>query len=683
MKEAADPPKGQHTPASQPEEAHLVPHAIQVKRSASLLLALAIALTSFVAISQPAKAAPKAPYSYGALVDPLARYAAQTKCSPSAKPGTSALSKMLLSTYKGSRSLGIVRACSVGGTSEHKEGRAFDWGLSAYSARDRAYAADFIKWALATDRHGNKYANLRRLGIQYMIWNKRIWSTSYASSGWRAYKGVSPHTDHIHISLGWDGANKQTSFWTNKVAGKATTASKPAPPKPAPTPTPTPTPAPKPAARKTLPVPAKPATLLTGPTLDNETVTLPANAAAGVTTRGALVKGQKYLVEYSGTFAYAKAAGYVADAECSAVAGSTTWKNKRSLSGSVPNEDHLDVYLNGVDLNMNPDTDTGDRCDARNHVYRVLWAADRSGRANFRIWEPNPVTPSDNSGALTVRVQRLVTPDVMTWTVPTTKAAGVESPGAVVPGATYLATVSGTWKTGAFTADAECSIAPGDSVWRRYRTVGAAGDLLDALVDRKDVSGSAVVPPTSGDNCDGASHRYQFTYKASLTKTVNVRVATATTHAANSGSLTVRLQRVLPVRGAETVKVDSFRSTGVTTSRVYEAGKPLLLRVSGSYTLGNGYTADAECTTGRYDASWRSNRAELRNDRRISYGDATVNGTAPTWVPASGSGNCDSSRHTYTYRYTPTKTGVIHLGVADTDYTDNSGLLTLTVEPTK
>ena len=37
----------------------------------------------------------------------------------------------LLAAFPTTRSLGIVRACSVGGRSEHKEGRAFDWGVSA------------------------------------------------------------------------------------------------------------------------------------------------------------------------------------------------------------------------------------------------------------------------------------------------------------------------------------------------------------------------------------------------------------------------------------------------------------------------------------------------------------------------------------------------------------------------
>ena len=39
------------------------------------------------------------------------------------------------------------------------------------------------------------HANARRLGIMYMIWNRRIWSSYKASSGWRKYSGSNPHTD--------------------------------------------------------------------------------------------------------------------------------------------------------------------------------------------------------------------------------------------------------------------------------------------------------------------------------------------------------------------------------------------------------------------------------------------------------------------------------------------------------
>ena len=97
--------------------------------------------------------------SYALAIEPLAGYQPQTTCSPVAKPGVVDLSKRLLRAFPTTRSLGIVRACSVGGQSEHKEGRAFDWGgLNAHSAKDRARVARFVHWLTKTDKYGNRYA---------------------------------------------------------------------------------------------------------------------------------------------------------------------------------------------------------------------------------------------------------------------------------------------------------------------------------------------------------------------------------------------------------------------------------------------------------------------------------------------------------------------------------------------
>jgi peptidoglycan hydrolase-like protein with peptidoglycan-binding domain len=67
---------------------------------------------------------------------------------------------------------------------------------------------------LATDRYGNPYAMARRLGIMYIIFNHRIWGAYLADQGWRPYGGSNPHTDHVHFSLSWAGALKQTTWWT-------------------------------------------------------------------------------------------------------------------------------------------------------------------------------------------------------------------------------------------------------------------------------------------------------------------------------------------------------------------------------------------------------------------------------------------------------------------------------------
>jgi peptidoglycan hydrolase-like protein with peptidoglycan-binding domain len=65
----------------------------------------------------------------------------------------------------------------------------------------------------------------RRFGIMYIIWNKKMWRAYDPGRGWAAYTGSSPHTDHIHFSFSWDGADKRTSWWT----GKAVTTADPGP----------------------------------------------------------------------------------------------------------------------------------------------------------------------------------------------------------------------------------------------------------------------------------------------------------------------------------------------------------------------------------------------------------------------------------------------------------------------
>jgi hypothetical protein len=121
----------------------------------------------------------------------------------------------------------ISRACSVGGQSEHKEGRALDWPVNAAYPSHRAIAKKVIDWLLAEDRYGNEAAMAKRFGIMYFIWNRRIWGSW---GGWDTYcvskprgcvdpddKGLrSPHTDHIHFSMSRDGAKMRTTYWNRE-----------------------------------------------------------------------------------------------------------------------------------------------------------------------------------------------------------------------------------------------------------------------------------------------------------------------------------------------------------------------------------------------------------------------------------------------------------------------------------
>ena len=181
-----------------------------------------------VADGQPAPAPPAAtpaeppsdltPAATDGSIEGYAAYQPQQSCDPTAKKGTLALRDTLLKTYPGSRNLGISRACSAGGRSEHKEGRAFDWGVNVNNPAQKAQAENFIGRLFATDDHGNRHALARRLGVMYVIWNRRIWSAYRVNDGWRPYSGASAHTDHVHISLSWAGGRGQTSYWTGHPA---------------------------------------------------------------------------------------------------------------------------------------------------------------------------------------------------------------------------------------------------------------------------------------------------------------------------------------------------------------------------------------------------------------------------------------------------------------------------------
>ena len=208
--------------------------------SLSVTRALRILVTTAVLAVAVALFPPLSPV--GAMpIEGYPSYDPQSICSPSPKPGTVMLENYLLRRYKGSGSSGISRTCSASGISEHKEGRAFDWRLSVYSARDRRYARSFLGRLLATDKAGHHDALARRMGIMYVIWDDHIWSAShlyrkrsYLNAGCSKLSTCSTtlrHRDHMHISLTWRGARAKTSWYVRRLTPKP--APKPAAPKPA------------------------------------------------------------------------------------------------------------------------------------------------------------------------------------------------------------------------------------------------------------------------------------------------------------------------------------------------------------------------------------------------------------------------------------------------------------------
>jgi len=99
--------------------------------------------------------------------------------------------------------------------SEHHEGRAWDWMLPGPDPLAAGQA--LVDELLATSAEGDPHAIARRAGIQYLIFNRRMWR-AYPHAGapagtWSDYHGASPHTDHVHVSFSRAGARGATSLY--------------------------------------------------------------------------------------------------------------------------------------------------------------------------------------------------------------------------------------------------------------------------------------------------------------------------------------------------------------------------------------------------------------------------------------------------------------------------------------
>lgn len=190
------------------------------------VLASLVTASGLVPGLTPAHASVAPPSSPAAMatIEALAAYVPQSSCDPHVKPGVKALATLLTSTYPDTSS-GIARDCGSS-TSEHYEGRALDWMASVRVPAHKAEAKAVLAWLFATDSRGNKMANLRRLGVMYVVFNNRIWGTW--NQRWDSYNNCANtpakslddycHRSHIHFSLSWEGAQKRTSFWTAKPA---------------------------------------------------------------------------------------------------------------------------------------------------------------------------------------------------------------------------------------------------------------------------------------------------------------------------------------------------------------------------------------------------------------------------------------------------------------------------------
>jgi hypothetical protein len=196
-----------------------------MSRRSALLPLLAVLVLAVVASVQLASGAARAQVTESAIED-YASYDPQSRCRPKAKPGTQVLGRWIVRRQGGGFG-GISRPCGAGGTSEHKEGRAFDWTLDATKKRDRRKAAAFLALVRASDKAGNTDARARRMGIMYVIWNDRMYSAwdgfegeAYLASSCpskKKYSASARHRDHLHISLSRIGGRGGTSWYDGRL----------------------------------------------------------------------------------------------------------------------------------------------------------------------------------------------------------------------------------------------------------------------------------------------------------------------------------------------------------------------------------------------------------------------------------------------------------------------------------
>ncbi len=88
----------------------------------------------------------------------------------------------------------------------HAEGRAVDFIPTSEDS-----ALNLVALLLA-----NKYSLARRMGVQEIIYDGRVWSAARPSKLLRRYRGPSPHRKSVHIGLNRRGAALRTSFWRGR-----------------------------------------------------------------------------------------------------------------------------------------------------------------------------------------------------------------------------------------------------------------------------------------------------------------------------------------------------------------------------------------------------------------------------------------------------------------------------------
>ena len=455
----------------------------------------------------------------GSAVDDYAEYDGQSTCASAVLPGTDYLLKLLVRTHPGTRSVSTLRPCSGDSVSEHKDGRALDWGVDAADPVEKATAEKWLDTIFATDAQGNTHALARRMGIMYVIWDDHIYR-AYDGFQKKPYEPCDPvtdcsktlrHRDHVHVSLSRAGAAAQTTFYR---------------------------------ARNVPSVPVLyPGTKQLDPVSTAEvTLDVPATGRA-VTTDFKLTRGVTYRIVADG-LVRTGAGSQVADAAC-------RW----TVAGWTPSGM---LRVGGTDA-------WGATCDDR-HTYEALYTPATTDFLTLRVAES---TPADAQGSLSFSIlradipTRTVAPALVTGspeprparqaglqaraldseqlTVRAASARGALTTRALRRGARYRVVVTGRAASGATVFDGQCV---------NYASRLRPQHTLDLTTPDADhlslfIQGSRVSlhVPGSARPCDGRAHRYVGAFRPVVDGRSRVKVWDPFSYADNTGALTVVLRR--------------------------------------------------------------------------------------------------------------------------------------------
>lgn len=286
-------------------------------------------------------------------------------------------------------------------------------------------------------------------------------------------------------------------------------------------------------------------TPLMGNGLVAETVSVPAAEAGPTYTRGSLAPGALYRVTVSGVVGLG---GRVrSNGQCVRVRGE--WYEAASIDPRVPGQDHGNLYVAGTPFAGTP---TAGGCSGNVHVGELV--ASERGRLRLDLWDPLDV--SDNTGALTVLVQRVTPvptpagtdregprPKQKEWqmrreelTLDAGRARGSVSTMRLRKGERVRVTVTGRYTSGRTKADASCVRTPEGWLRRDPQVLGQ--DVLDVWVDGQPASWRAV----GGGACSSDA---AYTTRFTAIKGGPLRLAVFDLdHRDNDGTLAVTLRRL-------------------------------------------------------------------------------------------------------------------------------------------